>query len=244
MKNRLVLSAIVLAAFLALVVALAQCAPGRLARITPTPTRTLRPTFTPTSEASHTPLPSPTPFATQTSTAAPPTDTSTPVPEPTAAAVEPTSPPTNTPTPWPPTATATRKPAATRTKTPTPKPTNTPVPPFKGSIVHGWAKCDLASVTGYVYHADKSPYVGVGVGVWSDAWDGAVSITESSGKFEVLLGGMPPGTYYVAVVDTGTCPGTGARGCQQRSNVVNTTLTQSCSGAGANQVTEIRFDGP
>ena len=155
----------------------------------------------------------------------------------------PTLQPSLTPTISPMPVTATRKPAATRTKTPTPRPTNTPTPPFRGSYVHGWARCDMAAVTGSVYHANKSPYPGVAVGVWSNLWDGEVSIAKEDGKFDVLLTGKPPGIYYVAVVEAGTCQ-TGARGCQLRSNVLNAAVTEHCSGSGANQVSEVRFDGP
>jgi hypothetical protein len=139
--------------------------------------------------------------------------------------------------------TATRRPAATRTKTPTPRPTNTPPPPFTGKIVKGNARCDYAGVTGYVTHANKSPYPDVSVGVWSDTWDGQLARSEASGKFEISLTGFPVGKYYVAVVEAGTCQ-SGARGCQLRSNRLEVTVTEKCTGAGANQVTEVSFVGP
>jgi outer membrane biosynthesis protein TonB len=93
---------------------------GSASRITPTPTKTLRPpltsTFTPTATPSptNTPLPTGTPVP-PTATPLPPTDT--PVPptgEPPTSTPEP---PTDTPKPNPP------------TDTPKPRPTNTPAPP-------------------------------------------------------------------------------------------------------------------
>ena len=78
---------------------------------TPTPTRTPRPTATPT------PIPTNTPVPTATAT---PVPTDTPVPTAT-----PTATPTTTPRP---TATATPRPTATPTATPTPEPTATPRP--------------------------------------------------------------------------------------------------------------------
>lgn len=242
-RNRVVQLATALLAVIALFGAIAQCSPVRQARVTPTPTKTMRPTFTPTAEASPTPVPSPTPFPTLTFTPLPPTEPPAVATATVTAAATPTLPPTVTPTPRPPAATPTRRPAATRTKTPTPKPTNTLPPPFKGSFVHGWARCDMAAVTGFVYHANKSPYPGVAVGVWSNLWDGVVNTTKEDGKFDALLTGMPAGTYYVAVVEPGTCQ-SGARGCQLRSNVLNAAVTENCSGSGANQVSEVRFDGP
>ena len=153
--------------------------------------------------------------------------------------------PTANPTLRPATATATRKPAATRTKTPTPKPTNTLSPPFTGKIVKVYARCDgHYAVTGFATQASKSAYPGVSVGVWSDTWGGEVKVTEDSGKFDVVLMGMPFGKYYAAVVEPGTCQLPSAVGCQRRSNVLEVTITEKCSGSGANQVTELSFVGP
>jgi tetratricopeptide (TPR) repeat protein len=168
----------------------------------------------------------------------PPTPSATPTSTP--------QPPSVTPAP---TVTATRKPAATRMKASTPNPTSTPAPLFLGRVVRGWSRCDgFALVTGFVTHADKTPYPGVAVGVWSDGWDGHVATTEGSGKFDLLLSGRPVGKYYVAVVELGTCAQFGglrtARTCQRRSNVLEATLTGICSGTGANQVTEVSYEGP
>jgi hypothetical protein len=99
---------------------------GRLADVTPTPTKTPRPLFTSTMTATATPLPSDTPLPTDTPV--PPTET----PAPTAT----TLPPTETAavasdTPPPPTDTAlpaTNTPAPV-TNTPRPRATSTPAPP-------------------------------------------------------------------------------------------------------------------
>jgi len=165
----------------------------------------------------------------------------------------PTLPPTSTPQPPlvtpAPTVTAKRQPAATRVKTATPSPSTTPAPPFIGKFVDGGSRCDgFALVTGFVTHAGKTPYPGVAVGVWSDVWYGEVATTEASGKFDLLLSGKPVGKYYVAVVKPGTCAQvaglTAVRTCQRRSNVLEATLTAKCSGAGANQVSKVSFEGP
>jgi hypothetical protein len=242
-KRRAALAALILIVLL-FAAFLAQCSPGGQARVTATPTKTLRPTFTPTSAATSTPIPSPTSFPTLTPTPAPPTETPAVVTPTATLFVSPA--PTlviPTPVPPPPVPTATRRPAATRTKTPTPRPTNTLPPPFTGKIVKGNARCDYAGVTGYVTHANKSAYPDVAVGVWSDTWDGQVALSEASGKFEVSLTGFPIGKYYVAVVEAGTCQ-SDARGCQLRSNRLEVTVTEKCTGTGANQVTEVSFVGP
>jgi len=244
-RNRIALVAVVATVFL-LAGVLVQCSPGRQARVTATPTKTLRPTFTPTSDATPTPIPSPTSFPTLSPTPAPPTEMPAVVTTTITVTVPVATPlPTAAPTLRPPSATATRKPAATRTKTPTPKPTNTLAPPFTGKIVKGYARCDgYYAVTGFVTHANKSAYPGVSVGAWSDTWGGEVKVTEDSGKFDVVLMGMPFGKYYVAIVEPGTCQLPSASGCQRRSNVLEVTITQKCSGSGANQVTEVSFVGP
>ena len=246
MRTRIAYAASGMAALLLLAGALLQCSPGRQARVTATPTKTLRPTFTPTGAASATSIPSPTPFPAPTDTPAPPTETPAVV---TATATVVASPPPTvvipTPVPPPPTRTATRRPAATRTRTPTPRPTNTLPPQFTGKIVNGWARCDLAGVTGHVYHPKSSPYPDVAVGVWSDTWDGEVDVTDASGKFEVALTRLPTDTkYYVAVVELGTCQLPAARACQQRSNEVDFWVHARCSGTGVSQTTDISFVGP
>lgn len=120
---------LVLAAFTALLLALSSCGVGdeRVADVSATPVRTLRPVFTSTTtptatvQPSDTPLPTETPVPTETPI--PPSDTppptETPAPEPTAPpeptmAPEPTAPPPPTAAPAnptaPPTATATARP--------------------------------------------------------------------------------------------------------------------------------------
>lgn len=101
-------------------------------------------------------------------------------------------------------------------------------------------------MTGQVLHANGAPYPGVAVGVWSDAWDGRVSISELNGKYEVPLSDLPPGHYKVAVVKLETCTMRGddptARDCQRLSNVITgVTVTEDCN---VNRVTEIEFRGP
>ncbi|MFN2185387.1 MAG: hypothetical protein ACK2UU_15470 [Anaerolineae bacterium] len=119
-KRTLILVALI--TLLALV--LAGCSLGRegSSRVTPTPTKTVRPLFTstftptvaPTATPTHTPLPTDTP-APPTETPLPPTETvAVPTEEPPTAAPEP---PTDTPQPSAP------------TNTPEPRPTNTPAPP-------------------------------------------------------------------------------------------------------------------
>ena len=104
-------------------------------------------------------------------------------------------------------------------------------------------------MTGLVKHASGAPFGGVAVGVWSDAWAGRVSVTESNGKYELPLTDVPPGTFRVAVVKLETCSQQGgqptASNCQMISNIVGgVSTTAHCQGADANQVTEIEFVGP
>lgn len=117
-KRTVLLSGIIIL----LVIVLAGCSLGRgsTSRITPTPTKTVRPVFTSTLTPTATPLPTDTPLP--TNTPLPPTDTSLP---PTDTPAPPTEePPTSTPEP----PTDTPAPSAP-TDTPRPRPTNTPAPP-------------------------------------------------------------------------------------------------------------------
>jgi hypothetical protein len=100
-----------------------------------------------------------------------------------------------------------------------------------------------------VKHTNGGAFGGVAVGVWSEAWDGKVSVSEPSGKFELTLTDVPPGRFLVAVVRLETCSQQDgrptAKNCQKISNIIaNVTTTENCEGAGANQVTEIEFVGP
>ncbi len=119
MRNRFTLIA-GLIALLGLVL-LSCTVGGRSARITPTPTKTLRPlftsTFTPT--PTNTPLPPTDTPLPPTATPLPPTNTPPPPPTDT-----PPPPPTDTPPPPP-----TDTPLPAPTNTPKPKPTSTPAPP-------------------------------------------------------------------------------------------------------------------
>ena len=222
-----------------------QFLPKREASVTLVPTRTLQPTYTPTHTPTVTPPPSATPTRTNTPTVTPlPTDTPPPTDTPTITPI-----PSDTPTPTAtvlPTARPTRKP----TKTPVPKPTNTPPPPFTGGIGGGFTHCDGSTfVTGTIKHANGTPYPGVVVAVWGDAWEGGVSgPSEANGKYDISLANIPPGKFYVAVVRLETCNQhdnqiTGID-CQRRSNVVVVTTSVNCTGAGAVQVPVVNFTGP
>jgi hypothetical protein len=216
--------------------------PTSVAMGQPTFTATAQPTFTTTALPSDTPAPS----ATRPPTLTPePTLAPTDTPSPTLTA---TAAPTSTPTPRPRTATPSQKPP-TPTRKPAPKPTQTPAPPFAGRVVSNTPRCDgYVAVWGYVKHRDNSPYPGVSIGVWSDPWEGQVLQSEGSGKWDLQLGGLPRGKYYVAVVEASTCgwkpDGLAARDCRRLSNVLEVTTTEECSGPSANQVTEVLFTVP
>jgi hypothetical protein len=257
MNKRLIILVIMVLVWAVGACSLSQLGPQRQASITATPTRTSKPTFTATATPTRTLTPSPT--ATSTHTATPtPIPTNTPLPTDTPQPTDtprPTATPTVTPIPLPtetprPTTRPTSRPAPRPTNTPIPKPTNTPPPPFSGSIVGGFTHCDgFSQVTGQIKHGNGSAFPGVFVGVWSDAWQGAVSgASEADGKYDVSLGGLPPGKFYVAVVRLETCSQRDglptASDCQRRSNVVTVTTTQQCTGAGAVQVPVVDFTGP
>ena len=260
MRKRLIVLIVVVVVWAGVVFALSHILPEKQARVTALPlldTRTPQPTFTATDTATPTLVPSATPTPTNTPTPTPvptntPIPTNTPLPSDTPS---PTLTPTITDTPLPtntPTATVkpTTRPTRPPTKTPVPKPTNTPPPPFTGKIVRGYTNCGgYRGITGLVKHANGAPYGGVAVGVWSNDWDGRVSVSEASGKFELSLSDLPPGTFNVAAVKLETCTLRDglptARDCQRVSNAVtNVTTSENCTGAGANQVTEIEFVGP
>jgi hypothetical protein len=116
-------------------------------------------------------------------------------------------------------------------------------------VTGGYTHCGgYAGVSGTVVRAGGIAYPGVAVGVWSDAWDGRVSVSEESGKFDLALNDLPPGAFRVAVVRLDTCSQQDgqptARRCQVLSNIVDATVTAHCQGEGANQVTEVRIEGP
>ena len=255
MKARLIIIAAIILIWTIMAVAIFSVIPQRQARVAPsaTPTRTPKPTFTATATATASLTPSITPTPTDTPTATPvatntpiATDTPLPTDTPTITPV-----PSDTSTPLPsPTATRRSTPRPTRTRnTATPAPTQPPPPPFTGTIVGGSARCDgFTAVTGFVKHANGNAYAGVAVGVWSDIWEGRVSVSEADGKYDVSLGGVPPGKFKVAVVQLETCGQRDglptANACQRRSNVVEVTTTEQCSGAGASQVPMVDFTGP
>jgi hypothetical protein len=250
MNKRLVAVGAILLILSLVACSLTQLRTEQQASVTSTPTRTPKPTFTPTDTATTTLTPSPSPRPSDTPTRTPvptntplPTDTPPPSLTPT---ITDTPRPTNTPT-------ATRRPTPrpTRrpTRVPTPAPTKPPPPPFTGTIVRGDTNCGgYRGVTGFVTHANGAPYPGVAVGVWSDAWQGRVSVSEDSGKYELSLSDVPVGTFRVAVVRLETC---GQRDglptavdCQRISDVIRVATTDNCTGAGANQVTLVDFKGP
>ncbi len=256
MNKRLVVVGAILLILVLTACSLAQLGSQKQASVTSTPTRTPKPTFTPTATATTTLTPSPSPRPTDTPTQTPvptntPVSTDTPLPTDTppptlTPTITDTPRATDTPTATPrPTARPTRRP----TKVPTPAPTKPPPPPFTGTVVRGYTQCSgYLGVTGRVLHANGAPYPDVAVGVWSNAWQGRVSVSEGDGKYELPLSDVPTGTFTVAVVRLETC---GQRDgqptavdCQRISNVVSVTTTDNCTGAGANQVTEVDFRGP
>lgn len=105
---------------------------------------------------------------------------------------------------------------------------------------------------GYLLHGNGDPFPGRTVGVWSDAWQGAVSgPSELDGKYAVDLSNVPAGSYQVAVVDPGTCSSRGdgqlaANGCRRLSNVVAVTIFEiwDCEKSGTVQWAEVHFRGP
>ena len=251
MKKRPIVLAAVILAWLILACSFSEFGLQRKAHVTTTPTRTPRPTFTATALPTHTLTPSPTPIPTHTPTDTPiPTDTPAPSDTPTPAPI-----PTGTETPIPsatPTATLKPTPRPTRkpTNAPPPTPTKPPPPPFTSTIVRGDTNCSgYRGVTGHVEHANGAPYPGVAVGVWSDTWQGRVSVSEADGKYELTLTDVPAGKFKVAVVKLETCSqqqdgSWTASDCQLLSKPIKVTMTDYCTGPDANQVATIKFVGP
>jgi hypothetical protein len=251
MRKRLAIVAVILLSiWIILACSISQLRPERQASVTATPSRTPKPTFTATATATHTLTPSPTPTPSNTPTNTP-IATNTPLPTDTP---PPTLTPTNTATPLPtntprPTTRPTSRPTRGPTAVPTPGPTKPPPLPFSGTIVRGDTHCGgYRGVTGFVKHANGSVYPGVSIGVWSDAWSGQATTSEASGKYEVPLANVPPGKFKVAVVRLETCNQQDGRptaaDCQRLSNVIEVTITENCTGAGANQVSTVDFTGP
>lgn len=251
MKKRSIVLIAIVASLLVMACSLSDIGPRREARTTATPTRTPKPTFTSTATATRTLTPTATPIPTDPPTATPrPSNTPVPSDTPTQTAI-----PTSTETPPPsatPTATTrpTARPTRRPTTPPTPRPTQTPPPPFTGKIVRGYTNCGgYSGITGHVRHASGDPYPGVAIGVWTDIWQGRIAVSELDGKFEITLSDLPPGTFRVAAVRLETCSQRDgdwtAIDCRRISNVIqNVSVTEKCTGTGANQVTEIDFNGP
>jgi len=72
--------------------------------------------------------------------------------------------------------------------------------------------------------------------------------SKEDGRYDLTLGGVPPGRFKVAVVRLETCGQRDglptARDCVARSNLVEVTTTEQCTGAGASQVPFVDFTGP
>lgn len=242
---------VILVVALAVIAGMLACSAGSLisrTEPTPTPTKTPKPTFTVTSTPTETPIPTdtPTPTATWTPT---PVATFTPI----VYTATPTPVPTDTPLPTP-TPTNTRRPPPRPTRPPPTatrpaQPTNTPAPsfPFNGTITGGTVNCGTTGIKGKIKTRTGGNYAGVTVAVWTDGWEGAVSNpSDFGGNWDMLIGqGARAGTWYVAVVDTGTCQtkpgGWTAMGCTRQSNTVTVTTTSHCSGEGAVQWPEVEF---
>ena len=73
-------------------------------------------------------------------------------------------------------------------------------------------------------------------------------MSEDSGKYELPLSDVPAGTFTVAVVKLETCSQVDGQAtavdCQRISNEIPVATTDNCTGADANQVTEVDFRGP
>jgi hypothetical protein len=249
-RARLVVLGAIVLLWAVVACSLSRCEGQQSALVTVAATRTLKPTYTATATARPTLTPSITPTPSNTT---PPTRPPTDTPQPTATpspTLSPTASNTPSPTPAP---TNTRRPTPRPTRRPTntavPRATNTPAPPFTGTIVQGYVRCDgYRGVEGHVEHGDGSPYPGVAVGIWSDAWVGMVTLSEGNGKYAFNLMNLPAGKFKLAVVQYETCAVQGqlrtANACQRESGIVEITLTESCTGTDANQVSLVDFTGP
>lgn len=249
MKIRLIIVAVLAAAWIAAALLLTQFGPQREAGEIAAALRTPKPTFTATAMPTCTLPPSPTPTSTSTPTLTPtatptplPTDTPLPTPTPTDTA---TLPPTSTPTAAP---TSTPKPTGLPTKQPPPAPTSTPALPFTGTVAGASPNCGTMGVWGYAWTASGAPQPGVRVGVWSDAWVGRLSApTDVEGKYTVLLSDLPPGEFLVAVVDPASCEthvgALTAHRCTYLSAPIRVTLypIEECANEGTIQWSEVHF---
>jgi hypothetical protein len=251
MKTRLIIVAAIVLIWIFLAVSISLIWPRQGADEIAAATRTPMPTFTATATPTDTSTPSPTPTPTHTPTSTPtftntPPATDTPVPTDTPTSTA-TPPPTDTPTAAP---TSPPQPTSPPPKPPTPKPTSTPALPFAGTVVGNWPNCGTKGVWGFVKTANGSPYPGVRVGVWSDAWAGRVSgPSEADGKYTVLLNDVPAGAFKVAVVNADTC-GTyagflTADRCDHLSKPIEVTLNEiyECENEGTVQWSQVDYTG-
>jgi hypothetical protein len=244
MKKRM---AIVIVA-IAIIAGMLACGTGGLIgrqEVTPTATKTPKPTFTATPVATDTPIPTFTPQATNTPTPIPATNTpivltATPTEMPT---VTPTATVTPTPTKKP-----TAKPKPKPTNTPIPAPTSTPKPAYEFRAVHQGnldsPNCGSTGIKGTVYNRSKGKMSGVYIAVWADGWEGTVSDpgSNANGEWNVLLNNVPAaGNWHVRAVDPATCAkksegaGKSAKCTGWRSDEIVVSTTDKCNGAGAIQ---------
>jgi hypothetical protein len=184
-----------------LVLALLGCTMGRegAARITATPTKTLRPVFTSTYTPTATPLPTDTPLPSDT-----PAPTNTPAPTDTPLPTDTPIPPTEALSTEPPTATP-----APPTDTPRPAATNTPVPPTNTPkpLDFRVVKQDLLPkaenvaqlYTIYIRVEDTGGNSLDGLVVWDPSQPEIQTVTGNKPDYyhaEILMGG---GDYYLEV---------------------------------------------
>jgi hypothetical protein len=116
--------------------------------------------------------------------------------------------------------------------------------------VSGSQNCGSTGIGGFVKHGGGEPFLGISVGVWSDAWVGAVSApSELDGKYTVDF--VPPGSLKVAVVARETCVLNAdglptANRCRLLSNAVEVAIfdISKCNDANAPQWAEVHFQGP
>jgi hypothetical protein len=170
-------------------------------------TSTPQPTFTNTPLPTNTPIPTPTSTPTKT-----PVPTDTPVPT-----VTPV--PTNTPKP-------TRRPApaaAPKPAAPAEQPAAAPAPAaaaapaasnkqFTGEITKWWSNCGVTMTKGKVVDKSGNPVNGLRLKMWTDGWDGAMSLvsgvglTYGPGEWDLLLRQAQTGHFKLAVWDWQTGP--------------------------------------
>ena len=108
--------------------------------------------------------------------------------------------------------------------------------------------CGMAQVKGYIYDSAGNPVNGIRVRLWSDEWEGAISlvsgvgITYGPGEWDISLQRGQTGRFYLAVWDWQTGPNSYVPVDSEIVELDFDYTVENCEpGGGGQQVAEVNF---